>query len=335
MLVTGIGLLGTSGPRPQGQPSAAERQVREATEALLRALDLMDADAAEKLMAENYALVTPAGDGAASRAELLTELRRRKAAGRPPAAERAWRDLTARVTGDTAVVTGYMGPKGKDRQLAVNSLVTTVWVRAGDSWRAVYDQRALVGPSAESDRWNYVFSTAAGTFFNPKPNALLADAVKGVKPGKALDVGMGQGRNAVYLATLGWDVTGMDPAEVGLAIARRSALEAKVRITPVLQTAEEFDWGEKKWDLIALIYMTPYPRGLEKQIRTSLKPGGLLVVEAFRKDAAKGRKGGFGTDELKNLFPDFEVLRYEEPVDVSDYRLERAKLVRLVARKKP
>jgi SAM-dependent methyltransferase len=242
-----------------------------------------------------------------------------------------------RVIGDTAVVTGHTGPRGKDGQPAVNLLVTTVWVRTGDGWRAVHEQRALAGASAEVDRWNNVFRTGAGTRFNPNANALLADAVKGVKPGKALDVGMGQGRNAVYLAKHGWDVTGMDPAEVGLAIARRSALEAKVRITPVLQTAEEFDWGENRWDLIAVIYGNP--RGLEKQIRASLKPGGLLVIEAFHKDAAKGRKIGAGvlfeTGELKKLLLDFEVVRYEEPEAISDYGLAKSKLVRLIARKKP
>jgi SAM-dependent methyltransferase len=294
----------------------------------------MDAGAAEKLTAEKFALVTPAEGGPVLRTAMLTELRRRKAAGRPEAPERAWRDVTARVTGDTAVVTGYTGPKGKDGQPAVNTLVTTVWMRTRDGWKAVHDQRTPAGSSPETDRWNYVFGTAAGTFFNPKPNALLAAAVKGVKPGKALDVGMGQGRNAVCLATRGWDVTGIDPAETGLAIARRSALEAKVRITPVLQTAEEFAWGENQWDLIALIYMTPYPKGLEKQIRTSLKPGGLLVVEAFRKDPTRRRTVGFDSGELKNVFPEFEVLRYEEPVDVSDYGLEKSNLVRMVARKR-
>src|SRR5262249_53675333 len=312
VVASALGLLVASGPKLHGQPSADERQVREATEALVRAFDQMDVNAAEKWTAESYVLVTPSGGGVASRTELLAELRRRKEAGQPPAPERAWRDLTAPVTGDTAVVSGDTGPQGEDGRPGRNSFVTTGWVRTGAGWRAVHDQRALARPSAEIDRWNYVFATGAGTRFNPEPNALLADAVKDVKPGKALDVGMGQGRNAVYLAIKGWDVTGMDPAEVGLAIARQSALEAKVRSTPVLQTAEEFDWGEKKWDLIAVIYMNP--RGLEKQIRASLRPGGLLVVEGFHKDATKGRKIGagvvFATDELKNLFPEYEVVRY-------------------------
>jgi SAM-dependent methyltransferase len=337
-LVVGVGVAAAAARGPDGKSAAAERQVLEATEALFRALDRLDADAVAKLTAEKYVLAAPGGGGTevGTRAEQLAVLRRRKAAGVPAAPERAWRDLTARVTGDTAVVTGYTGRKGEGGQPDVDSLVTAVWVRAGGGWRAVLAQRTPAGPSAQADRWNDVFRRGAGTLFNPRPNALLARAVKGVKPGKALDVGMGQGRNAVYLATQGWDVTGVDPAEYGLAVARRSALEAKVRITPVLQTAEEFDWGESRWDLIAVIYMNP--RGLKKQIRAALKPGGLLVVEGFHRDAARGRKIGagvvFDTDELKKLLPDFEVVRYQEPVDVADYGLEKVRLVRLVARKK-
>jgi hypothetical protein len=121
----------------------------------------------EKLTVEKFALVTPSEGGVISRSKLLTELRRRKAAGRPPAPERAWRGLTARVTADTAVVTGYTGANRKDGELMVNSLVTTVWVRTRDGWKAVHNQRTLAGTSPEADRWNYVFSTAAGTFFNP------------------------------------------------------------------------------------------------------------------------------------------------------------------------
>jgi methylase of polypeptide subunit release factors len=52
-------------------------------------------------------------------------------------------------------------------------------------------------------------------------------AVKDVKPGKALVVGMGQGRNAVFLATKGWDFTGFDIAEGGLKAAHENAAKSK------------------------------------------------------------------------------------------------------------
>jgi methylase of polypeptide subunit release factors len=71
--------------------------------------------------------------------------------------------------------------------------------------------------------WFYTQPTAGNpaieTLFST-PTALLVDTVKGKKPGVALDVGMGQGRNAVYLASQGWDVTGMDISQAGLDAAR-------------------------------------------------------------------------------------------------------------------
>ena len=59
--------------------------------------------------------------------------------------------------------------------------------------------------------------------FKTEPNRLLMETVDGRKPGRALDVGMGQGRNALALARLGWDVTGFDVSAVGLAEASAAA----------------------------------------------------------------------------------------------------------------
>src|SRR5712664_3614565 len=61
----------------------------------------------------------------------------------------------------------------------------------------------------ERVRWNK-FLTLDTTRFNLKPNALLVNTAKNLKPGKALDLGMGQGRNSIFLAKEGWDVTGVD-----------------------------------------------------------------------------------------------------------------------------
>ena len=59
--------------------------------------------------------------------------------------------------------------------------------------------------------WNDTYRE--GTGFNQKPNALLVSVVKARPAGTALDVGMGQGRNAVFMATQGWSVTGVDTAD--------------------------------------------------------------------------------------------------------------------------
>jgi 2-polyprenyl-3-methyl-5-hydroxy-6-metoxy-1,4-benzoquinol methylase len=72
------------------------------------------------------------------------------------------------------------------------------------------------------------------------------------KPGKALDVGMGQGRNSIYLAQHGWDVTGFDPADEGVHRATAEAARLGLKITAVVTTFEQFDFGESRWDLIVL-----------------------------------------------------------------------------------
>jgi SAM-dependent methyltransferase len=197
-------------------------------------------------------------------------------------------------------------------------------------------QQRFLDPKVQREayRYNQVFSS--GTGFSTKPNALLVEATKDLRAGKALDLGMGQGRNAIYLAEQGWDVTGVDVAEVGLDQARARARELGLKLTLVLQDANEFDYGREQWDLVAVIYFDPRPYA--KKIYSALKPGGVVVVEGFHRDATKKIRIGagvvFDSGELRELFKGFEVLRYEEVEDVADWGLEKVRLVRLVGRKK-
>ena len=81
------------------------------------------------------------------------------------------------------------------------------------------------GRRLEVDRWNRILTSEKPTF-NTQPNAFLVEMVKGRAPGAALDVGMGQGRNALYLAQQGWAVTGFDPADKAVAQANATAAES-------------------------------------------------------------------------------------------------------------
>ncbi|MBA3884557.1 MAG: methyltransferase domain-containing protein [Acidobacteria bacterium] len=134
------------------------------------------------------------------------------------------------------------------------------------------------------DAWRPIFNriyTTSGTTFNPEPTPLLVRAVEGHTPGRALDVGMGQGRNAVFLAMKGWNVTGIDLAEEGLAAARAQATRAGTSVNALLADAATFDYGREAWDLIVITYgpgFTGDPPFAER-LKTALRPGGLLVVE--------------------------------------------------------
>ncbi len=114
-----------------------------------------------------------------------------------------------------------------------------------------------------------------------EPNAFLAETVAGRRPGKALDIGMGEGRNTVFLAQKGWDVTGVDLSDVGVAKANEHARTLGVRITAQAQDINRFELGTQQWDLVCLIYfpIDESMPNLHQRIVASLKPGGMVIVE--------------------------------------------------------
>jgi SAM-dependent methyltransferase len=176
------------------------------------------------------------------------------------------------------------------------------------------------GDRAETERWNRIL-TAENPRFNTKPNAFLVEMTKGRKPGTALDVGMGQGRNTIWLAQQGWDVTGFDPAEKAVALAMENARKLGVRIKTEIKRREDFDFGEGRWDLILVSYAGG--REMPEVLARALKPGGVLVIEGFHRDATKGNSIGggvvFDTAELPSLYRQLRVVRYEEPITEADF----------------
>ena len=190
------------------------------------------------------------------------------------------------------------------------------------------------GRRLEVDRWNRIL-TAEKPVFNTQPNAFLVEMVKGRAPGAALDVGMGQGRNALYLAQQGWAVTGFDPADKAVALANITAAKLGVKLTTVIQGSEDFDFGENRWDLIVLSYVTV--RDIADRVVRALKPGGIVVVEAFHRDVTRERPVGggvvFDSNELLNLFGKLRVLRYEDADATSDFGGADSRAVRLCAMK--
>jgi SAM-dependent methyltransferase len=189
-----------------------------------------------------------------------------------------------------------------------------------------------MGDRAEIERWNQIL-TAPKPTFNTAPNTFLVAATNGVKPGRSLDVGMGQGRNTIYLAQQGWDSNGFDPAERAVAAAQEQANKLKVKITTQVARAEEFDWGEARWDLIVLSYVGA--REYAANVIRSLRPGGMVVVEGFHRDATKTRSIGgavvFDTNELLQIFSGFRVVQYQDTSGVADFGLVETRVVRLAA----
>ena len=186
---------------------------------------------------------------------------------------------------------------------------------------------------AEADRWNRYF-TEEKPRYNTMPNAFLIQIAESRRPGTALDVGMAVGRNALWLARQGWDVTGFDPADQAVEIARKTAATLGLPLKAVVSTDEAFDFGENRWDLIVLSYEGC---GLAApKIERALKPGGVVIVESFHEDAAKDHRIGGSicrTGELPALFKNLRAIHYSEPIAMPDFGNERMRLVRFAAEK--
>ncbi len=101
--------------------------------------------------------------------------------------------------------------------------------------------------------WNDLYTNRAGRDF--PHNAFLAEAIKGRPPGRALDIGMGEGRNSLFLAMQGWEVTGFDISDVGVKLAREAAQRRGLKLDAIVDDVDRFDYGRRRWDLVVAMYM--------------------------------------------------------------------------------
>ncbi len=209
------------------------------------------------------------------------------------------------------------------------ALVVKLFTERPEGAEVVYDRtysRPATGDPAEDG-------------FESRPSELLMEAVRGLAPGKALDVGTGQGRNAVWLAGQGWDVTGVDVSGVGLTAARANAAKAGVTVRTVKAAYGDYDFGAAKWDLLAFVFAwAPVSdSGFMRRIKDSLRPGGTVVFEHFVKDAAHPYPPmvrALEPGELRRIFSAFEIVFYEEKEGLGDWGGPGSSLVRMIARKR-
>jgi tellurite methyltransferase len=171
----------------------------------------------------------------------------------------------------------------------------------------------------DKDRWNEKYDTEV-YLFGEKPISFLTDNIHILPKGKALDVAMGEGRNGVYLATHGFDVTGLDISEKGLEKAHALAAKNNVTIHTKVVDLENIQFEPNSYDLILCTYYMD--RGLYKKFRDALKPGGMLLIETYNIDYLKYRrfnaKWALNTNELLELFKGMRILRYQDYDDARE-----------------
>ena len=191
----------------------------------------------------------------------------------------------------------------------------------------------IADPSAQDvQRWNRIFGTAEYSSDLP-PNAFLARIADTRKPGTALDIAMGQGRNSLMLAARGWTVTGFDLSDVAVSRATALARQRGVGLTALVSDVNTFPYGEDRWDLISAIYIHGLLTPNSNKVIRSLRAGGVLVIEGFHREALDA---GYRNNELLQTFGALTILHYEDAIGSPDLTWSndrQFRFVRLVARK--
>lgn len=149
--------------------------------------------------------------------------------------------------------------------------------------------------------------------YGKEPNRFLEEHASELPPGDVLCLAEGEGRNAVYLASLGFRVTAVDQSRVGMDKAERLAAEKGVEIEAICADLADFDLGEARWDAVVSIFGHLPPqvrRRVYRSIAAALKPGGMLLLEAYTPEQM-GR--GTGGPRAADLLVTADMLRAEIP----------------------
>ena len=196
------------------------------------------------------------------------------------------------------------------------------------------------------DFWNERYSED-GLAYGTKPNVYLTEVVDQISPGgNVLVIGDGEGRNGVWLAEQGFNVTSVDYSHVAIEKIKSLAESRNVNITAICADLVESDWPPGDFDAVVAIYLH-FPSSvrakMHEEMLTALKPGGKVIIEAFTKDQLKYSSGGppvedmlFSADILKADFTAANIIELCEKIvhlNEGKYHVGDGAIVRLIAEK--
>jgi len=200
---------------------------------------------------------------------------------------------------------------------------------------------------AQLDRWNTRFS-AEGYLFGTEPNIFLASQRSRLRPGmRALSIADGDGRNSVFLARQGCEVTAFDFSPVALDKARRLAAEAGVRVDYRQSDLLAWEWEPSRYDAIAAIFFqfldAKQRAGVFAGLERSRAPGGLIFLQGYRPEQIANGTGGPKDAEnmyteplLRESFARLEILHlasHDDLLEEGTAHRGMSALIDLVARK--
>ncbi|MFN8310804.1 MAG: class I SAM-dependent methyltransferase [Chitinophagales bacterium] len=177
-----------------------------------------------------------------------------------------------------------------------------------------------------TERWNERYSDAVFAY-GELPNEFLKEQLQKLTPGSILFPAEGEGRNAVFAATLGWKTTAFDISSAGRNKAQLLAQKNDVTIQYLVGELDDLHFQNAPFDAIALIYAhfpAPVKSQIHKKLDTLLRVGGCIIFEAFSKKhlqyQSKNEKVGgpkdieslFSLEEIQADFPNYKIIQLEE-----------------------
>lgn len=176
--------------------------------------------------------------------------------------------------------------------------------------------------------WNEKYDTKE-YIFGEKPNEFLKEHLPKLKKGTILFPAEGEGRNALFAAKLGWNVSAFDISEVAEKKAIELFSKNNVQVDYIVADVSELKYAQNHFDAAAFIYAHFAPElksYYNVKIASFIKSGGTIIFEAFSKNHVKyvmsnPNVGGptreitlFSKEEILNDFSDFVVLYLEEEI---------------------
>ncbi|WP_281321839.1 class I SAM-dependent methyltransferase [Flavobacterium aestivum] len=188
--------------------------------------------------------------------------------------------------------------------------------------------------------------------YGKEPNVFFKEWIQKIEPKSILMPADGEGRNGVFAAQLGWEVTSFDLSEEGKSKTMEFAKEMNVSLDYIVGDLEQLEFENESFDAIGLIYAhfsASKKSILHKKLNEYLKPGGMVIFEAFSKkhkelNELNSKVGGpkdinmlFSIAEIKADFENYDIAVLEEKeiiLDEGKYHIGKGSVIRFVGIKK-